>query len=182
MQFQQVEAIVHREIVSGITQVEGIEAGLRLFQGYLHFAGLQNLMRMIGRETERHATVYDVLAKTEGEIYCTFFGLFITDGVIVERTCHAGHTGVITVAILVADYLLQDDSHLLLIDDITCGLHIRLAVAEIDRSIYAFDGVGQHTEHFVFIIQIRNHISIIDSGEGLIVRILQQGRRADGKR
>ena len=40
VQFQQVEAIVHREIVSGIAQIEGIETGLRLFQGYLHFTGL----------------------------------------------------------------------------------------------------------------------------------------------
>ena len=44
VQFQQVEAVVDGEVVTGIAQVEGIEAGLSLFEGNLHFAGLQHLV------------------------------------------------------------------------------------------------------------------------------------------
>lgn len=36
VQFQQVEAVVDGEVVTGIAQVEGIEAGLSLFEGNLH--------------------------------------------------------------------------------------------------------------------------------------------------
>ena len=62
MQFQQVEAVVDGEIVSYVFQVEGIEAGLCLLQGNFHFAGLQDLMGVIGREAESHSTVYDVFS------------------------------------------------------------------------------------------------------------------------
>ena len=168
--------------MSGIFQVEGIETGLRLFQRYLHFTGLQYLMGMIGRETERHTSVYNIFSQTEGKVHGTFFGFLVTDRIVVQRTGHAGHAGIVAVTILVADNFLQDDCHLFLVDDVACGLHISLAVAEINRSIYSFDGIGQHTEHFIFIIQIGNHIGIIDSGKRLIVRVLQQRRRTDGER
>ena len=155
--------------MSGIAQVESVETGLRLFQCYFHFAGLQYLVGMIGREAERHATVYDIFSQTEGEVHSAFFGFFITDRIIVQRACHTGHTGVVTVTILVADYLLQNDRHLFLVDDIACGLHICFTVAEVDRSVHAFYGIGQHTKHFVFIIQIGDHIRIVYSGKRLIV-------------
>ena len=40
MKFQQIEAIVDREIMPCILQIQGIEAGLGFFQSYFHFAGL----------------------------------------------------------------------------------------------------------------------------------------------
>ena len=77
---------------------------------------------------------------------------------------------------------MQNNGHLFLIDHIRSGLHICLTVAEINRRIYAFNGIGQHTEHLIFIIQIRNHIGIIDSCKRLIVGVLKQGRRTNGDR
>ena len=45
-------------------------------------------------------------ALTSCQIDDTFFRLLVADGVVVERTCHAGHAGVVAVTILVAHYLL----------------------------------------------------------------------------
>ena len=132
MKFQQIEAIIDREIMPCILQIQGIEAGLGFFQSYFHFAGLQYLVGMIGREAECHTTVYDIFSQTEGEVHSTFFGFFITDRIIVQRACHTGHGRIITVTILIADYLLQDNGHLFLIDHIRSGLHICLTVTKID--------------------------------------------------
>ena len=43
--------------MAGIAQVESVEARLGFFQCNFHFTGLQDLVGMIGRETEGHAAV-----------------------------------------------------------------------------------------------------------------------------
>jgi len=112
--------------MSGVTQVECIKTCLGFFERNLHFAGLQNLVGVIGREPESHTAVHDVFAQPECQIDNTLFSFFVSDRIIVERTRHARHGRVITVAILVADHFLQDYGHFLLVDDIACGLHISL--------------------------------------------------------
>ena len=84
------------------------------------------------RETQSHASIYDILAQTESQIYRTFFSLFVTNGIIIERAGYTGHGRIITVTILIADYLLQDNGHLFLIDHIRSSLHICLTVTKID--------------------------------------------------
>ena len=173
MQFQQVEAVIDREIMAGIAQVESVEARLGFFQCNFHFTGLQDLVGMIGRETEGHAAVHDILTQAERQVYDAFFRSLISDGVVVERTCHTRHGRIIAVAVLVAHHFLQDDSHLFLVDDIACGLHIGFGVAEIYRGVNSFDCITEHAEHFILIVQVGNHISIVDPGERLVVRIFQ---------
>ena len=76
---------------------------------------------------------------------------------------------------------MQDDSHLFLVDNIARCLHVGLRVAEVDRSIYSLDGIAQHAQHLVLVVQIGNHIGVVDTGEGLVVRVFQQRGRTDGK-
>ena len=135
---------------------------------------------MVGREAQGHASVHDVLAQAEGQVDNALFCLLFADGVVVERTRHARHGRVVAVAILVAHHLLEDDGHLLLVNDVARGLHVGFRVAEEHRGIHTFDGVGEHAQHFIFVIQIRNHVRVVDAGEGLVVRVFQQGRGADG--
>ena len=78
------------------------------------------------------------------------------------------------IAILVAHYLLQDDGHFLLVDDVAGGLHVGLRVAEEHRCIYPLDGIAEHAEHLVLVVQIGNHVRVVDSGEGLVVRVFEQ--------
>ena len=77
------------------------------------------------------------------------------------------------VAIFLADNLLQDDRHLLLINDIACGSHIGLGVTIINRGIDGLDGTSQHTQHFILVFKIRNHISRVDTCERLVVTVFQ---------
>ena len=51
--------------MSGVTQVECIKTCLGFFERNLHFAGLQNLVGVIGREPESHTAVHDVFAQPE---------------------------------------------------------------------------------------------------------------------
>ena len=182
MKFQQVKAVVDREIMPCVFQVQCIETGLCFFQGYFHFTGLQHLIRVIRRETKCHTSVYNIFSQSKSQVHCAFFGFFISQGIIIERTCHAGHRRVVTVSVLISHNFLQDDCHLFLVDHVRCSLHIGFTVSEVNRRIDSFDRIGKHTEHFVTVVQIRNHIRIVYSGKRLIMRIFQQGRRTDGNR
>ena len=75
---------------------------------------------------------------------------------------------------------MQDDGHFLLVDDIGGCRHVGLGVAVVDRGIHTLDGTGQHPQHLVLVVEVGNHIGTVDSGEGLIVGILQERRRTDG--
>ena len=80
---------------------------------------------------------------------------------------------------LLAHHLLQYHRHLLLVDDVARGGHIRLRVAIIHRRIHTLDGTRQHLQHGILVLQIRNHIRGIYSGERLIMSVLEERRRAD---
>ena len=157
----------------GIFQVQSIETGLGFFQGNFHFAGLQHLVRMIRRKTKGHTTVYNIFSQSQSQVNRSFFCFFIPQRIIIQRTGHTRHRRIITIAILITNYLLQDNSHLFLIDYIRSGLHIRFTVAEINRSIHPFNSIRKHTQHFIPVIQIGNHICTINSGERLIMRVFQ---------
>ena len=137
---------------------------------------------MIRRETKRHTAVYNIFSQSQCQIDGSFLRFFITQRIIIQRTRHTGHGWIITVTILIADYFLQNNGHFFLIDHIRCSLHIGFTIPKINGSINAFDCIGKHTQHLIPIVQIRNHISVIDSGKRLIVRIFQQRRRTDSNR
>ena len=149
--FKQIKSIVEREVLPHILQVERIEAGLSFAQCHLHLAGLQNLVGVIRTDTQRKSAVNYVFTKSQRQAYSTFFCLLIVDRIIVDRTRHTRNGRIITVAILGTHYLLQDNRHLLLVDNIAGGLHIRLAVLIIYRGVNSLYGIAQHTQHFVLI-------------------------------
>ena len=169
MELQQIETVVQREVLTHILQVERIELGLRFAEGDFHFAGLQHLIRVIGTDTECQSAVHDILAQAERQTHRTLLGLFIADGIIVERTGHSRNGRIEAVAILRSHHFLNDDGHFLLVDDIAGGLHVCLAVAIEYRSIDSLDSVAQHTEHFVLVLQIGNHVGGVDTGKGLVM-------------
>ena len=61
-------------------------------------------------------------------------------------------------------------------------MHVGFTILIIYGSIYSLDGIAQHAEHFVLIVQIRNHVSGIDSGKGLVVGVFQQTGGTDSNR
>ena len=78
--------------------------------------------------------------------------------------------------------MLQDDCHLLLVDDIArCG-HISLGIAIEHRGIHTLDGTRQHLKHLILVLKIRYHIGGIDSCKGLIVGIFEKRAGTDGYR
>ena len=182
LQFQDIESVIYLEIFHYIAHVQGIETGLGFPQGNLRFAGLQHLVRMIRAYPERLASVHDILTQSQGQIGNAFLRGLITNGIIIERAQHAAHIGIVMVAVGVANHLLQDNGHLLLVDDIARGRHVSLGVTIVNRGINPLDGAGQHVEHLVLVVQAWYHIGGIDAGEGLVMRIFQQGTAAHGDR
>ena len=87
---------------------------------------------MVGTDAQGQSAVDDVLAQSQCEADHALFRLFLPDGVIVERTRHARERRVVAVAVLCAHHLLEDDCHLLLVDDVARRLHVRLAVLVVD--------------------------------------------------
>ena len=179
---QEIKSVIKREVMSVVLQVKRIETGLRFAQGYFHFTGLKHLVRMIRTDTQSQSAVNDILAESQCQTDGTFFSRFVIDRIIVDGTGHSRYGRIITVAILGSDYLLQNNGHLFLVDDVTGGLHVSLAVTIINRSIHTFYRITQHTEHFIFVFQIRNHIGGIDTGKRLVMRILKKTGRTDGYR
>ena len=178
----QVKRIIDRELFCQVLQVECIETGLRLPESKIHRTHLQDIVRMTGRETQRLSAIYDIFTQTEGNIGNSVFRLFVTDRIEIQRTGHAGDSRVEMIVVTVADHFLQDDRHLLLIDQVGRGSHISLTVTIKDGSINRLDRIAQQAEHFIFIIQPGNHIGRINPGERLIMRVFQQTGRTDGYR
>ena len=79
-------------------------------------------------------------------------------------------------------HFLEDDRHLLLVDYISCGLHVCFRVVVIDRCVDTLDGVFEHLQHGFPVVEVRNHVGGIDSCKGLVVAVLQQaaGTYGDG--
>ena len=177
-----VEAVVHLEIITHMRHIQGIEARLCLTQSCLHLRGLQHLRRMIGRHTQGLSTIDDILTKSESQRGNALLSRLVTYWVVVQRAQYTREIRIIEITILFSNYLLKDDRHLFLVDDILRGEHIGLRVLIINGSIDTLDSAGQHTEHLVFVVQIRYHIGTVDTCERLIMRILKQRRRAHGDR
>ena len=162
-----------------MARVERIESGLRLSQRRLQLAGLKHLMRMIRRHAQGLSSVHDILAQSESQRSDALLRLLVPDGIIVERPQYAGEIGIVASVVLLAHHLLQYHSHLLLVDDVARSGHIRLRVAIIHRRIHTLDGTSQHLQHGILVLQIRNHIRGIYSGERLIMSVFEERRRSD---
>ena len=177
---EDVETIVHLEILAHMLQVEGIELGLGLAQSFLQLGGLEHLVGMVGTDAQGLTAIDDILAQSEGETGDALLRRLVADGIVVERAKHTAHRGIEAVTILLAHHLLQDHRHLLLVDDVARGGHICLGVAVEHGGIDSLDGTRQHLQHLVLVLQAGYHIGGIDAGKGLVVGILQQRTGADG--
>ncbi len=156
------------------------EICLRVAQGRLRLTRLQHLVRMCRAHTKAHAPIHDVLAQPHGQGHGALLGLLVAYGVIVDAARHTADDGVEDFAMRLAHNLLQDDSHLLLVDDVAgCG-HIVLAGPVIDAGIHAAYGLREHGQPLVLVLGAGNHVSAVDTGEGLVMRVLEQTAAAHG--
>ena len=83
---------------------------------------------------------------------------------------------------MLAHHLLQDDCHLLLVDDIGGGRHVVLRTAVEDRGIDRLDGIGEEFHTTVFVLDVGNHVGAVDAGKRLVMRVFEQRRGTDGDR
>ena len=75
---------------------------------------------------------------------------------------------------------MQNDGHLLLVDDVGGGGHVGFAVGVEYRGIYPFYGCCEHAVHLFVVVEIGYHVGRVYTGEGLVVRVFEQARRAHG--
>ena len=173
-QAQEIEAVVHREVLAHVLQVEGAEARLRFAQRHLGVGRLQHARRMSRTDAQRAAAVHNIFAQAEGETHRALFGALVVEGIVIERAPHARNVGIEVVAVAAADHFLQHHGHFLLVDHIARGLHVGLRVLEIDRSIHAFDGIAKHGEHAPVVVEIGHHVGVVDAGKRLVMAVFEQ--------
>ena len=173
-EFKNIKAIVYLEIIAHMLHIQRIELGLGVAQSQLCFRCLEHLIRMVRTNTKGLTSIYDIFTQAQGKTGYTLFSFFITYRIVIERTEHTAHGRIKPCTIVFAHNLLQDNSHLFLIDDIArCG-HVSLRITIEHRSIDSLDGTGQHLQHLILIFQIWNHIGRINTGKWLIVGIFEQ--------
>ena len=140
-------------------------------------------MAGVGRgEAERLFAVHDGLPQAEGEPDDAFFRRLVAHRVEVQRPGDAGQGGEPQPAVLAAAHFLQDDGHLFLGNDVSRRRDVTTGRGEIDRGIDALDSLGNEAQLLVLVLGSRHHVSGIDAGKRLIVRVFQFGGRADGQR
>ena len=173
---QEVESVVGGEMVGHVLEVEGVEARLRLAQRHVEFRSLQHLMGMGRADAQRESAIDDVFAQSQCQVDDAFVGTFVADGVVVDRTGHTRNLRIEAVAVLCADHLLQNDGHLLLVDDVRRGGHVVLRRTVEDAGIHRLDRIAEHVQPQVFVVGVGHHVRRVDAGEGLVVAVLQERR------
>ena len=154
----EVKGVVYGEILRRVLQVQRVKTGLRLFQGKIHRTHLQNTVWMSGRETQRQATIYDIFTQAQRDIGDSILRLLIADRVEIQRTGHTRDRRIEMILVAVAHHLLQDNSHLLLVDQIGGRRHISLTVTIEHRSIDRLDRVAHYPQHLILLLDLRHHI------------------------
>ena len=185
----QIEGIVHLKgqhvahaLVFVRFHIKRIKLRLCLSQCNLHLAGLQHLVGMMRTDTQAKATIDDVLAQSESQFHDALVGTFVADGIVVNAASHTRYGGIEATLILLSYHLLQDDSHLLLVNDVGGGHHVVFRGAVEDAGIDTLDGIGEHFEPHILVVGTRYHVGGIDASERLIVAVFEQGRGTDGHR
>ena len=178
----QVHRVVDRRAELFGAQAQGQHLVLRVAQRQFGGRGLEHLLRIAGREAQCASSVHDQLAEPHCHVADAVRGLFVADGVVVDRPRHARAGGEEEPLLLRAAHLLDDDGHLLLRDEVLRSLDVGPRRREIDRRVDALDGFEQQAEHLVLVIDVGDHVGRVDAGERLVVGVFELRRRADGQR
>ena len=82
----EVKSIIHREMVTQahISKVQRIETSLRLTQGEIRGAHLQNTMRMAWRETQGKTSVHNIFTQSQRDIGYAILGFLVSDRIKVQ--------------------------------------------------------------------------------------------------
>ena len=104
----------------------------------------------------------------------------VADGVVVDAARHAAYDGVVPVPVHLAHHLLQDDRHLLLVDDVARGSHVVLAALVEDAGVDCLDGTRKHGEPLVLVGIVGYHVRAVHAGEGLVVGVFKEAAAAYG--
>ena len=167
LQLENVKAVVHLEVFAYVLHIESIELCLGFTQGHLQLAHLQHLVRMERTDAQGLAAVDDVFSQAERQGGDALFGLLFPDGIVVQGAEDTRDVRVETAAVVLACHLLENDRHLLLVDDVARGSHVGLGVAVVDGGIDRLDGTRQHPQHLVLVFQTGYHIGGVNAGERL---------------
>ena len=113
-------------VVQGSLEALGLEVQrIHHLLGVTHgkFGGgcLENVPGILGAEAENLLSVHHGLAKAISKLGYSFFRPFMADGIEIHAPGYAGDRGEEAAVLLGAANLLDDDSHLLLRNDVSGG-------------------------------------------------------------
>ena len=168
-QARQIDRIVARNMERRRSHIERIELALGVAQSQFEGRGLQRLLRVVGRETERLPAIDNHLTQTEGDVHDALLGAFVANGVVVDRARHTRQRREEITIFQRTAHLLHDDRHLLLAQQVRRGGDICTAGGEVDRGIDALDRLAQQTQHLALVLGVGDHIGRVDTRKGLVM-------------
>ena len=123
-----------------------------------------------------------MLTQTESQRDDAVFRLFLVNRIVVYAARHTAYDRIKPVVMALADHLLQDNGHFLLVYHVLRGRHIVFGSLEIHRCVDRLHRCGEHMQSVVHITHSRYHVRRINPCKRLIMRIFQQRRRPYGNR
>ncbi len=84
LQFENIEAIIHLEVLPHMLHVQSIELSLGFAQSLLQLGGLQDLCRMVRTDTQGLSAIHDILAQSESKTGNALLRRLIPYRIIVE--------------------------------------------------------------------------------------------------
>ena len=171
-----VESVVNLKVIYCLGGIDGIECGLCVAQRQVERTGLQHVAWMLWRKAQRHAAIHYIFAQSHCYLANAVFGALFIHRIIVKRASHARERWIVISFVILTHHFLYDYRHLLLVDNVAGGCHIRLAVGEEHRGIHALDGIAELLEHSALIGEMRYHIGGIDARKWLIMAVFEQTR------
>ncbi len=143
---------------------------------------MEDLARGARAEADAALPLDDRLAQAERDGGDAVRGGHRRRGIEVVRPRDAREIGIEALAVPRADDPLEDHGHLLLLEAVGRGPQVALGAPAERRGVDALDRVDEPLEPFRQRPLVRQHHRVVDAREGLVLRILEEARGADGDR
>ena len=124
-ELHKIEAVIGLKVRAlGHCPRNSIQLRLRVAQSKVYCRCLEHVVRMLGRETKRHAAVYDIFAEPCSHLHYAVFGHLVVERIVIERPSHSRKVRIIVAGMIFAYNLLKNHSHFFLVNHIACGIHV----------------------------------------------------------
>ena len=166
-----------------LVELQRPELALRVLEHVVDRGELDDVPREARAEAQRGQAVHDRAPEAERDGDDAVGRGERRRGIEVVGAGHAGEVGIEAGPAARADDPLEDHRHLLLLQPVRRGPQVGLRVLGEGRGVDPLDRpLELFQPHRRVVVVVGQHVRFVHAGERLVLRILEQARRADGER